>query len=250
MFELPNIEGDLPQNKHVIYFSCDDVYYVEYGIPLIKSIIKQIPWITVHCHLMLRDGSISLFKHKRVTYTYERVTNSFIESIPKPKIMKYGQQKDPLIVYYACARFLHIDKLFQTHQHVLQIDCDSLLFNPFPQEAFEVLTNTVKCMRKPKAPDKIIASAISLGTGIPGQKFREELALKLYKQINEFGAYWFVDQDVLQDIFNNSDYASMPMLWNTWSFKKKDAYFRTGKGDKKDTVGIFKTKLRYWKNSK
>ena len=244
MFKLPNIEGDLPQHKHIIYFSCDDIYYHRYGIPLIKSIIHQIPWITIHCHLLINDD-VSFYNHKRVSYTYERITENFIKTIPDGKIVKNGHKKDKLTVYYSCARFLQIHKMFKPHQHVLQIDCDSLLFQKFPQHAFEALTTNVACMRKPKRPDLIIASALSLGTGNQGQSFRENLSDKLYKQMEKHGAYWFIDQDVLQNIFNNNNYFEMPMLWNTWSFKKKDAYFRTGKGNKKD-LGIFKLELEKW----
>jgi len=247
LFRLPNIEGDLPQHKHIVYFSCDDIYYQNYGLALIKSILNQIPWITIHCHLLLKND-VSLYKHKRISYTFERITESFIKNIPEGKIVKNGQKKDKLTVYYSCARFLQIHKLFKPHQHVLQIDCDSLLFKEFNQEAFQSITHTVKCMRKPKRPEIIIASALSLGTGEKGQSFREQLSDKLYKKISEYGAYWFVDQDVLQDIFNNSNYTDMPLLWNTWSFKKKDAYFRTGKGNKKES-NLFQIELEKWKGT-
>ena len=247
MFELPDIQGDLPQHKYIIYFSCDDIYYHKYGIPLIKSIVNQIPWINVHCHVMLRNKVI-FYTHSQVSYSYENITEEFIQTIPNAKITKYGQQKDKLIVYYSCARFMQIEKLFKKNQHILQVDCDSLLFRPFKKDEFESLTSTVKCMRKPKSPEKVIASALSLGTGEKGQSFREQLSDKLYKKISDYGAYWFVDQDVLQDIFNNSNYTDMPLLWNTWSLKKKDAYFRTGKGNKKEST-LFQIELEKWKGT-
>ena len=246
MFILPDIHGTFPKHTHIIYFSCDDIYYKQYGLPLIRSIVEQIPWISVHCHLLLRNP-ITYFTHSRVTYTHEEITDTFIESIPDVKKVKHGHKRDKLTVYYSCARFLQIHKLFNKDQQILQIDCDSLLFTPFTQNSFEELTSTVKCMRKPKSPEKVIASALSLGRGDSGQSFRKTLAENLFKQMKDYGAYWFIDQDVLQNIFNGAEYDHMPLLWNTWSFKKKGAYFRTGKGSRKDTSDTFNIELEKWK---
>lgn len=252
-FKLPEVYGNQSPFNDVIFFSCDEKYYEIYGIALIKSIIDQINWISVHCHVIHEGNkSINYFQHPRVTHTWEIIDNQFINSIPYDPTKSVGLTKSnleisPKIVYFACCRFMQIDKIFTGNKRILQIDCDTILFNPFNKQAFYEITNGVRAMRKPKTPEKIIASTLSLGYGEEGNKFRKFLADQMLQEFAK-GCYWFVDQVVLQNIFSQMKFEPIPQNWNTWSFKKKQAFFRTGKGNKKETNEIYLDQVAFWKN--
>jgi lipopolysaccharide biosynthesis glycosyltransferase len=254
-FELPLVHGTCSFYDDVIFFSCDEKYYVEYGIPLIKSIINQINWIGIHCHVIYEDNEKSeiLLSHPRLTHTYEIINQKFIDSIPYAPTKNVGLTKsnmeiNPKIIYFACCRYLQLDKIITGHRRVLQIDCDTILFKSFSREEFINLTNSVRPMRKPKTPEKIIASAVSFGRGKEGKKFRHLLCEKIKERFND-GCYWFIDQVVLQEIFNTMQTIPIPQEWNTWSFKKKNAYFRTGKGNKKETNEMYINAVNKWRDT-
>lgn len=247
-FKLPKINGSLPIGTRCIYFSCDTNYYFKYGRPLINSIVSQIPWVSVHCHLITFDKNIDIFKNKNVTTTFEIIDSNFIDSIPEDKSKtfssnKYGFEPTTAITYYACARFLRSCEIFNETQSVLQIDCDSLLYNIFSKEEFDIATKNPLPTRKPKNPNRILASSLSLGTGKNGAEFRKELRNSLFSKI-QTGMYWFIDQDVLEEIFNNN-LDTLPVKWNNWNFKDPEAYFRTAKGNKKDAASFQEALLKW-----
>tara|TARA_B110000503_G_scaffold69653_1_gene108558 strand:- start:6048 stop:6839 length:792 start_codon:yes stop_codon:yes gene_type:complete len=244
-FNLPKLEGKLPTDNNIIYFSCNKDYYHRFGYALIKSIIESIDFVSVHCHLILKPediGNITLLENtKKVSYTYEIIDNTFLKSIPvNLNRISEGQEiwKTSSIIdviektYYASARFMRIAELFNDTQHVLQLDCDTVLRNKFPLKEFKSMTSDVRVMPKPKDPNVIIASAISLGTGDNGRKFKSLFSSSL---INAFknGAYWYVDQDVLKEVVNIVEWKTLPFRWNSWGIKSYD-YFVTGKGDRKE----------------
>jgi len=249
-FKLPLLQGNKPTIADIVFFSCDEIYYEKYGKPLIKSILKQIPWIGVHCHVIQKDENFQKLNHTRLTHTYEVVDDQFINSIPIASgkdfsSKKYDFEPTPLITYYACCRFMRAGEIFNENS-VLQIDCDSLLFHPFSQHSFRQLTEVPRAMRKPKSIESVIASAISFGTGKSGMDFRSKMSAKMFKAFSA-GSYWFIDQAILEQIFNEDMTKIIPQHWNTWSFKsKKEAYFRTGKGNKKDTNELYIEHLDKW----
>lgn len=251
-FKLPAVEVETNKFNNLIFFSCDVNYYELYGKALIKSILGKNSWLGVHCHIIIKDTSIQQYTDPRVSYSFEYIDNKFIETINFQEsttiLSKYDAVLDAEKTYYACARFMQMDKIFpDDSKRILQVDCDSLLFKDFPKIEFEDLTNHVRAMRKPKSPEKIIASCLSLGSGTQGLDFRKQLSLKLF---NEFStkAYWFIDQIVLQEVFENIQSEPIPLHWNHWSFKKPYAYFRTGKGNKKSNNDVYLRELKKWNN--
>lgn len=253
LFKLPEIYGIKPKNNEIIYIGCDENYYQSYATPLIKSILNQIDWISVHCHVILENKNIDiLLSHPRLTHTYEIIDKPFINSIPintklEVKLGKYDIEINPKIIYYASCRFMRLEEIFEDSQRIIQIDTDSILFKPFTKKDFYNLTDDVRAMRKPKVPEKIMASALSLGKGKEGKLFRKNLSKKMYDAFCN-GAYWFIDQVVLQEYFLDKDFEPIPISWNTWSFKKRDAFFRTAKGNKKETNQMFLDAILFWKN--
>jgi hypothetical protein len=240
--KFPKLLGTKSTEKYVIYFSCDQNYYLEHGIPLIKSIVETIDWIGVHVHLVLYRPPTSLFFNKKVSYSYEIIDENFINSI---KLDHAGikmtnnenilRTTDPYrikeLIYFSCARFLKLPELFESTQYVMQIDADAILYNKFNKLEFIKVTETPRGMRKPKDPSTIIASCVGLGVGSAGMNFREEFSSRLKEEFKK-GAYWFIDQHVLKKVFEKIEFETIDTKWCNWGIKKND-YFSTGKGEKK-----------------
>lgn len=253
----PKLQGTKSSQKHVIYFSCDLEYYQQHGIPLIKSIVNTISWIGVHVHLVLYKPPSVLFHHKRVSYTYEIITDDFINSIVlatdsgklttnKELLHTDDEYRIKEIIYFSCARFLKLSELFQTHQFVLQIDADAILFNEFTLEEFKEVTIKPRAMRKPKDPNTLIASCIGLGTGPAGEHFKKAFSEHLQREFAN-GAYWYIDQTILRKTFQTIEFDTIDTKWCNWGLKKTD-YFSTGKGSKK-THPRFVERVNRWKDT-
>lgn len=255
--KYPQLLGTKSTEKYVIYFSCDQNYYLEHGIPLIKSILNTIDWIGVHVHLILYRPPTGLFFNKKVSYTYEIIDEKFINSIKlDPGGIKMTANKTILntedhyrikeVIYFSCARFLKLPELFQTHQYVMQIDADAILYNPFKLNDFKKVTELPRGMRKPKDPGTIIASCIGLGVGATGQNFREKFSSILKEEFIK-GAYWYMDQIALKKAFDNIEFESIETRWCNWGLKKTD-YFSTGKGNKKHHPKYLE-RVQKWKDT-
>jgi hypothetical protein len=254
--KYPKLQGTRSTQKHVIYFSCDWLYYQEHGIPLIKSIVNTIDWIGVHVHLVLYRPPTDLYYHTRVSYTYEIISDDFINSIVlatdsgkltvnKELLHTDNEYRIKEIIYFSCARFIKLAELFQKNQFVLQIDADAILFNEFSLEEFKEVTVKPRGMRKPKDPHTLIASCISLGTGDAGENFKNSFSTLLQNSFSK-GAYWYIDQEILRKVFYNIEFETINTKWCNWGLKKTD-YFSTGKGSKK-THPRFVERVKVWKD--
>lgn len=256
-FKLPKLQGSLPTGTDIVFFSCNFDYYEKYGIALINSLIGTLPWISVHCHLILKDEKFNslpfpLVKNPRISYTYEQINNEWLKQIPvNEKRIQEGldvfDTTNRLQViektYYASVRFMRLDELFTDKQYVLQVDCDTILRQTFNTRYFRSFTNTVGVMPKPKDPGVFIASAITLGTGSAGTHFRTVFSQNLRDRFAK-GAYWFIDQDVLRDTMATISYHTLPYDLNSWGIKKSNV-FCTGKGNRKDQLRFKKVQRRW-----
>ena len=256
-FELVPLQGDRPVGQHVIYVSCDTNYYYRLVVPLINSIVKQIDWIHVHVHLICYDQPImDCYEHDRVSFSYEIISKDFISNIKlntHPDRMYRNTQilktSDNYVIkekiYYSCARFMRMQDLFEPEQFVLQIDADTILCRPFGKEDFESVTVVPRGMRKPKDPGTLIASCIGLGTGTAGQDLRQKFAQRLIETFEE-GAFWFMDQWILKEIFADIEFESIDINWCSWG-DKRNMFFYTGKGDIKGHLE-FTSRADMWRD--
>lgn len=266
MFNLPRIFGSLvPEDaRYITYFSCDYKYFDRHGYALQQSINRTLSWMHVHCHI-INEGDIDhtalreLSKLHRFTYTWEDVSDEFYINLKKNhKRMKDGMDifKTSDInyiarrTYLASVRFMRLKELFlHKHQHILQIDCDSILRNGFHQSAFQELTQHVGVMPKPKDTGVFIASAITLGTNNDGLEFRQLFSEKMIEGFED-GCYWFIDQDVLKNVIvewaggRKKPFNKIPYKWNAWGMKR-DEIFSTGKGSKKEDRKFKAAQLRW-----
>lgn len=239
-FKLPTLQGNKPTGKYIIYVSCDDHYYIQHVVPLLKSIILQVDFVHVHVHGITYDEVMNKIDNPRITFSWEKIDNDFINSIKlNPKTYSDAQNiletsdayniKEK--IYFSCARFIRSAELFNPTQYVLQIDADSILNSPFTKESFIELTEHTRGMRKPKDPSKIMAGCLSFGRGQPGIDFRKKLSQLIIEEF-EKGAYWFMDQTCIKKAFENIEFETIEQRWCSWGIKKRDI-FSTAKGKKK-----------------
>lgn len=252
-FKLPTLQGNKPKAKYLIYVSCDDLYYTQHVVPLLKSILLQVDFVCVHVHVITYKDTPEVVNNPRVSFSWETIDSSFINSI-ELNPTTYLDAKDILEttdpyqikekVYFSCARFLRCAELFNPDQYVLQIDADSILNRPFTKEDFVALTETTRGMRKPKDPSKIMAGCISFGRGQAGINFRNTLSNLLLEEFNQ-GVYWFIDQVCLRKAFENIIFETIPQRWCSWGIKKLDI-FSTAKGKKKEKFR-YTNKVDQWR---
>lgn len=254
MFDVPQLHGhNVPQKaEDIIFFSCDYDYFDRHGYALAQSINRTIGWIHVHCHI-INEGNMNqevldhLSRHFNFTYSYEHVKEDLYKDLGKnPKRMKEGQDifktgdHDYIArrTYLASARFMRLYELFnKPNQNIFQLDCDTILRNGFHQNDFRQIASEVAVMPKPKDPGVFIASALCLGTGDKGLRFRKLFSDNMIEAFKK-DIYWFVDQDVLRSTMDEwtalgEKYSYIPYQWNAWGQKRHDI-FSTGKGSKKD----------------
>ena len=250
-FDKLPLEGELPTNKqNIIYYSCDPKYWAEYGQYLAKSTLhynRHQAHVHVHIiHEQEEHDPKQFLQDKAITYTFERHSEDFYEQFTldfNNKLFGSGMEicntKDKLEfkkkIYWSSRRFMIMDKIFSTHQHVLQLDADGLCRCTFADHHFKRITKTPSAMRKPKDRSVYIASCISPGIGEEGDRFKKHLGQQMTMAFQR-PIYWFVDQHILKQIFDNWDGTPMeeiPYAWNSWGLKSGGEIFSTAKGTKK-----------------
>ena len=250
-FDKLPIEGDLPVNKqNIIYFSCNPKYWVEYGQYLAKSTLYyNHHQVHVHVHIMYEQeehNPKNYISDPGITYTFERHPKDFYDQFrldTKNSLFARGmeicntRQHEELKqkIYWSSRRFMIMDKLFGTHQHVLQLDADGLCRVTFALHHYQRITKTPSAMRKPKERTVYIASCLSPGIGQEGDRFKQHLAQQMTMAFQR-PIYWFVDQHVLKQIFDawdGSPIHEIPYGWNSWGLKSGGEIFSTAKGTKK-----------------
>jgi len=265
MFKLPKLQGQsVPHSeKYIIYFSCDYNYFDRHGFALQQSINRTVSWVHVHCHI-INEGNMNttvldtLKDAYKFTYSYENVDDLFYHDMPKNKSkMKEGfdifKTRDIDYIgrrtYLASVRFMRMKELFTLpDQHILQLDCDSILRNGFHMNDFIHLTTHPAVMPKPKDKGVYIASALSIGTGDAGMTFRKVFSDAMIEGF-ENGCYWFIDQDILRSVANNwatngNSLAHIGYKWNAWGLKR-DEIFSTGKGNKKNDIRYLRAQFNW-----
>ena len=205
-----------------------------------------------------------LSRHFNFTYSYEHVKEDLYKNLGKnPKRMKEGQDifktgdHDYIArrTYLASARFMRLYELFnKPNQNIFQLDCDTVLRNGFHQNDFRQIASEVAVMPKPKDPGVFIASALCLGTGDKGLRFRKLFSNNMIEAFKK-DIYWFVDQDVLRSTMDEwtalgEEYSYIPYQWNAWDRRHDilSQLVREVKDDKRSQGGTNElVNPPYWK---
>lgn len=265
LFDQQDILGNFPKSKpHVIYYSCDPVYWAEHGQYLARSTlaINKKNLIHVHVHMIYEHNQQHKIKDlvddENITYTYEIHSKDFYDQfnldINNPLFNRgpeiCGTKTDLDLkrkIYLSSARFFHFDKFFERYQHVLQLDADGVARERIPLLQFKKITTVPAAMRKPKDPSVYIASCVTPGIGEPGEKFKKELSQSMTEAFKK-PIYWFVDQHVIKELLDAREFDSIPYKWNSWGLKSGGEIFSTAKGTKK--YGFRYKALKYaWYNN-
>lgn len=194
-----------------ILIGCDQVYYNNWGINLLKSIQYFNPWVKLHCHIVNPNDHISL---KFVDYTYEDI------SFPT---------EDCKISYLQACRFLIANKKFKKNDIVMTLDADTICTKSFDRNNFLELFKKNTVLQHPK-DGRWLAGLVCLGSGI----IRSDFSNMLLEEPLEtwlFGR----DQLVLEKLSQEYNFGPVSKEWISIGKNGLGSVFLTLKGNQKYT---------------
>lgn len=206
-----------------ILIACDQKYYDDWGVPLLKSIRHYNPWISLHCHIVNPDSKNEL---SFVDYTYEDI--SFVN-------------EDSRVGYLQAVRFLIADSKFKSNQYVMTLDADTICTKSFIEEDFFNLFKHNTILRHPK-DGRWLAGLVCLGPN----DFRKEFSARLLEQPIEewkFGR----DQDILALLATKHKFNAVSKTWISIGKNGLGSVFLTLKGTQKYSEKYLKIYNEYIK---
>lgn len=192
-----------------ILIGCDQAYYDDWTITLLRSINYHNPWISLHCHIVNPKNTLEL---DFVNYTYEEKT--FVNN-------------DSKIGYLQAVRFLAADKYFNKNQCVLIIDADSVCTKSFTKEEFLDLFKHNTILQHFKE-GRWLAGFVAFDQS----NIRKEYATLLMSDNVEI---WVPgrDQDILAKIADKYKFYPASKKWISIGKNRLGSIFLTLKGDQK-----------------
>jgi hypothetical protein len=261
---LPPLQGNLDQDRFFIYTACDHEYFAEFGPALIKSIQQN---TTVGVHLHLYNPTADQIKYCRaqehVSITYESVPIELFDAAVGPWLTepadpesqsKYKKivsamikGRDPSVqhriqrTYFACARFIRLAQLVRPTASFLAIDVDAIVRGPLPQ-----LSNAHDFYMHHIAGKKarFLAGGIYFTGTNNGYQFLTEYSNILKSNIEADNLYWGLDQDVLDPIVPQYQWAQLPSELIDWEMRDHGLIW-TAKGARKDLDIFIDEKKKY-----
>lgn len=253
---LPPTHGTCSQQDFYIYAACDAEYFNEFGEAFVNS-IRSNTSAGVHLHLFNPDEAQILKCHRLgATVTWESVPLSLFASAAETQLEKtqldrttnaMSKGKDRLIIermqktYYACARFIRLQEIYNPAITVLELDIDAVVRQDFPR-----LKNNcdfyIHHISGKKA--RFLAGGMYLNANTNSAQFLAEYAQQLKSYIERDYIYWGLDQDLLDPIVPKYYYSQLPMSYIDWDMKP-DSYVWTAKGTRKDLESFKAEKKKY-----
>ena len=248
---IPKLAGSLKPADFTIFTACDSAYFDEFGKELVNSALKN---TTASIHIHVYNPSIEVIhwlKSRGISHSYEVVShvallpaanrwnNTPTSEFDKQRLLRIKKSMDKgndvsiheriVKTYYACARFIRLNELFNGSP-ILAIDIDAIIrLSPplLPNDAdFYIHKNK-----------QFLAGGIYLTEH--SKPFLEEYANKLVDHIQSDYLYWSLDQDILDAIVPNYNYRELPRGYIDWDMNP-DSHIWTAKGKRKD-LAIFKS---------
>lgn len=196
-----------------VLIGCDQKYYEDWGINLVRSIRYFNPWITCHVHVV---NPVHIEKVDGVEYTTEQ------RDFPNNTV-KIG--------YLQCVRFLKVAEKFNDNDMVMTLDADTICTRKCSSDKFkESALNKITMLRHLKAKHWL-AGLVTFGA--PG--FKQDLANALLeKPIEQWAPFW--DQTVLANLSKKYTYYEQPpkMYWMSIGKNGNQSTFLTLKGNQKE----------------
>jgi len=175
--------------NYTIFFACDQTYYNDWGLNLIKSIQHYNPWMNIHAHIVNPKNYVKI---KNVTYTTEN---------------RHFLSESEMISYLQCSRFLAVPKYYPNKELVMAIDADTICTQSTEVEYFEETAKIVSVLKHHKN-NNWLAGLVTFGI----DNFRHVLADKILEtNIWEPG----YDQKVLRTFADEYNFKE-PALKTPW----------------------------------
>jgi len=196
-------------HQYNILIGCDQSYYDDWAVTLLKSIQRHNPHIVLHCHI------VNPTKHNvlsSVSITTEDKTFSSVES---------------KISYLQSVRFLAVANKFSKNENVITLDADSICTRAISKSELELLFKNQYVLKHHKDNRWLAGFIAFLDNG-----FRQEYAAEL--QSNSVDTWlWGRDQTVLNALAQNYDFCTLSKTWMSIGKIRQHSAFLTLKGEQK-----------------
>lgn len=206
-----------------ILIGCDQTYYDEWAVPLLKSIHKHNPWINLHCHIVNPTVENSLDNVSITTEIREFLNN------------------ESKISYLQCVRFLAVARKFKNNEPVITLDADSVCTRSIGQTATQRLFEHQHVLKHHKEA-RWLAGFVAFNSNGFRQEYYKEL---MSKPIDEWE--WGRDQNVLNNLADKYKFKDLDRLWMAIGKNRTNSAFLTLKGEQKRTdkyLNVYKNYLK------
>lgn len=277
--QISTIQGDFNQDRFFIYAAADSKYFDLYGRSLVNSVLRNTNF-GVHLHLYdPRPQQLEFCQQERVSVTWEKTTKHQFDSavalwsrpdLPEPFAHRRSKMLGIKVVdaslslqdnldiwlrktYYACMRFVRLHEFLPEPRKFLAIDIDGLVRAPFPidfvdeehqdiyvYEKFKIDRNT-----KQQIMTGHLAGSILFTPKPEARQFLADIANGMRTEIEADNIYWFLDQNVLDDVIARYRKGVLPISYIDWHMNPASAIW-TAKGKRKD-LEVFQRELAIYR---
>ena len=198
--------------RYNVLLGCDQKYYDDWAVPLLKSIHFHNPWINLHCHIVNPTVENSL---DNVSITTEK--REFLNDEAK-------------ISYLQSVRFLAVAEKFNKNENVVTLDADSICTRPIVESTEMENIFQKQYVLKHHKEDRWLAGLVVFNQN----GFRQELHKELTSvPFDEW--LWGRDQTVLNTFADEFNFESVGKQWMSIGKNKSHSIFLTLKGEQKNT---------------
>ena len=184
---------------------CDNAYYEQWAVPLLKSVNYFAPWLELHAHIVNPDDYTQL-DYVNYTTGYCNFTS-----------------EDSRIGYLQAVRFTVAEQF----ESVIIVDADTICTQAFFPEEYDQVVQGQTILHHPKA-DRWLAGFVASNN----KQFFKDYNNRLHQAGVEdwkFGR----DQDVLAELEKDYNYTPASLRWMKLGKPNKESVFLTLKGNQK-----------------
>jgi hypothetical protein len=196
--------------RYNVLLGCDQKYYNDWAVPLLKSIQRHNPWLSLHCHIVNPTVENSL---DNVSITTEK--REFLNDEAK-------------ISYLQSVRFLAVAEKFNKNENVVTLDADSICTRPIVESTEMKNIFQKQYVLKHHKEDRWLAGLVVFNQN----GFRQELNKEL-TSVPFDNWQWGRDQIVLNTFANEFNFQSVGNQWMSIGKNKANSVFLTLKGNQK-----------------
>jgi hypothetical protein len=211
--KIQNLDIKKKLDGNYFFFAADNVYFDLYGKALALSLKKHAPWANIHVHFYNQTTEQAKWcDRKNISYT-----NDFLD-----------KSHPEFRTHCACLRFVRIPEIFESSARILAFDCDVIANNTIPREKF--LQDTEISRVTLKKGNRALASTVTFGP----DNFRNDFRDRLMHNFSIGNVYWFLDQDILDDLIRENKLGTMFLEWTGTKMTPTQMIW-TAKGERKNS---------------